>query len=65
MNAIVLAAWGCGALGNDGNEIASLFRKALAENFPGAYRNVVFAIVDWSPEGRFIRPFEKAFRDMG
>lgn len=60
-DAIVLGAWGCGAFGNDGNEVAALFRKALTENFRGAYRHVVFAIVDWSDERRFIGPFEAAF----
>jgi uncharacterized protein (TIGR02452 family) len=58
---IVLGAWGCGAFGNDGTEIAGLFCKALRKIFRGAYKQVVFAIVDWSPERRFIRPFEDAF----
>jgi uncharacterized protein (TIGR02452 family) len=60
-DAIILGAWGCGAFGNDGNEIAHLFRTALDENFRGAYRKVVFAIVDWSYERRYIGPFEGAF----
>jgi uncharacterized protein (TIGR02452 family) len=60
-DAIVLGAWGCGAFGNDGREIAALFQKALEENFKGAYRQVIFAIVDWSRERRFIGPFEVAF----
>ena len=34
-DAIVLGAWGGGAFGNDGDEIASLFRRALTENFSG------------------------------
>lgn len=59
--AIVLGAWGCGAFGNDGDEIAALFREALEQNFKGAYRQVVFAILDWSREQRFIRPFQEAF----
>ena len=59
---IVLGAWGCGAFGNDGQEIARLFHKALSENFKGAYRRVVFAIVDWSPERRFIGPFKRAIQ---
>jgi len=59
---IVLGAWGCGAFGNDGQEIAHLFYKALSENFKGAYRRVLFAIVDWLPERRFIGPFEAQFR---
>jgi uncharacterized protein (TIGR02452 family) len=62
---IVLGAWGCGAFGNDGHEIARLFREALSNNFKGAYRRVVFAIVDWSPERRFIGPFERTFISLG
>jgi uncharacterized protein (TIGR02452 family) len=58
---IVLGAWGCGAFRNDGKEIADLFHTALSENFKGAYRWVIFAIVDWSPEKRFIGPFEARF----
>jgi uncharacterized protein (TIGR02452 family) len=58
---IVLGAWGCGAFGNDASAIAEQFRAALAGNFRGAYRRVTFAIVDWSPELRFIRPFQRAF----
>jgi uncharacterized protein (TIGR02452 family) len=61
-DSIVLGAWGCGAFGNDGHEIAALFRKALEQNFKGAYRQVIFAIVDWSRERRFIGPFQEAFR---
>lgn len=60
-NAIVLGAWGCGAFGNDGNEIAGLFQKALENNFRGAFEYVIFAVTDWSPENRFIGPFLQAF----
>ena len=63
-DAIVLGAWGCGAFGNDGHEIAALFRKALTENFNGAYRRVIFGIVDWSAEKTFIGPFEAAFSNL-
>jgi uncharacterized protein (TIGR02452 family) len=61
--AIVLGAWGCGAFGNDGNEIARLFRQALEENFSGAFEHVVFAITDWSEDERFIGPFARVFRN--
>jgi uncharacterized protein (TIGR02452 family) len=60
---IVLGAWGCGAFGGDGRQMASLFRRALEQNFRGVYRQVAFAIVDWSAERRFIGPFEDAFAD--
>jgi len=61
-DSIVLGAWGCGAFGNDDHEIAALFWKALEQNFKGAYRQVIFAIVDWSRERRFIGPFQEAFK---
>lgn len=60
-DAMVLGAWGCGAFGNDSREIAELFRKALQENFRGTFQRVLFAIVDWSEEERFIGPFRKVF----
>ena len=59
--ALVLGAWGCGAFENDGNQIASLFREALATTFRGAFEHVVFAITDWSDEKRFIGPFQRIF----
>jgi uncharacterized protein (TIGR02452 family) len=62
---IVLGAWGCGAFGNDGQEIAGLFHDALSSRFKGMYRRVIFAIVDWSPDRRFIGPFEEQFQSKG
>jgi len=64
-DSLVLGAWGCGAFRNDGHEIAGLFAKALGESFRGAYRHVVFAIVDWSHERKFIAPFERVFAANG
>jgi uncharacterized protein (TIGR02452 family) len=61
-DSIVLGAWGCGAFGNEGHEIAALFRKAFDQNFKGVYRQVIFAIVDWSRERRFIGPFQEVFK---
>ena len=58
---IVLGAWGCGVFGNDPGEIARLFRAALAGPYRSAFAEVIFAIVDWSPDRRFIGPFEQAF----
>jgi uncharacterized protein (TIGR02452 family) len=60
--ALVLGAWGCGVFGNDTEEVAGLFGRALTENFRGAFARVIFAVVDWSPEERFIGPFRRAFR---
>ncbi|MBL8793381.1 MAG: TIGR02452 family protein [Planctomycetia bacterium] len=59
--ALVLGAWGCGVFGNDGEEVAELFRRALAYEFQGVFAEVIFAVLDWSEERRFIGPFEAAF----
>ena len=60
---LVLGAWGCGAFGNDSNDIARLFRKALEETFRGAFDHVLFAITDWSAEQKNIVPFLQNFGD--
>ena len=63
---IVLGAWGFyGAFGNDGHEIASLFHDALSNKFKGAYRRIIFAVVDWPPDRQFIGPFEEQFQFKG
>ena len=58
---LVLGAWGCGAFGNDPCRTALDFRKALENEFRGAFSDVVFAITDWSPERRFLGPFRDVF----
>ena len=58
---LVLGAWGCGAFGNDPHRTAIDFREALEVDFNGAFREVVFAITDWSPERRFLGPFRDVF----
>jgi uncharacterized protein (TIGR02452 family) len=60
-DALVLGAWGCGAFGNDTVRTAHDFRETLEGEFDGAFRHVTFAITDWSPERRFLRPFRDAF----
>jgi uncharacterized protein (TIGR02452 family) len=64
-DSIVLGAWGCGAFGNDGHQIAELFHRALEQNFKGSYEEVVFAVLDWSREQKFIWPFRKRMMDNG
>lgn len=59
--ALVLGAWGCGVFGNDNEEVASLFEQALTDRFMGAFSRVVFAVLDGSPEERFMGPFKRAF----
>lgn len=60
--ALVLGAWGCGTYDNDPARIAAIFRTALEEQ-AGAFRQVVFAIADWSPERRFLAPFAAELSD--
>ena len=60
-NALVLGAWGCGAFHNDPHRTAADFRDALANDFSGAFSDIVFAITDWSQERRFLEPFREAF----
>jgi uncharacterized protein (TIGR02452 family) len=57
-DAIVLGAWGCGAFGNASADVAPLFGEAIDAGEANGYSDVVFAILDWSDERRFIGPFE-------
>lgn len=59
--ALVLGAWGCGVFKNDPAEIARLFAEALNGPFSGVFEMVIFAVLDWSPEKRFIGPFARTF----
>jgi uncharacterized protein (TIGR02452 family) len=58
---LILGAWGCGAFENDPYRTALDFRQALETEFSKAFSDVVFAIADWSPERKFLRPFCEAF----
>lgn len=60
-SALVLGAWGCGAFANDPHRTAMDFRRALENDFSGAFSDVVFAITDWSPERKFLGPFRDVF----
>ncbi len=57
---LILGAWGCGAFGLDPTMMADIFADTLGE-YGGAFDEVVFAITDWSPERRFIAPFQRVF----
>ncbi len=60
-DALVLGAWGCGAFRNDATTVAQLFANGLRKR-DGRFREVAFAISDWSDERRFLGPFRDAFR---
>lgn len=55
--ALVLGAWGCGVFGNEPAEVAQLFDEALRGAYAGRFSRVVFAVLDSSPEQRFLAPF--------
>lgn len=58
---LVLGAWGCGAFRNDPYRTANNFRQDLENEFKGVFSDIVFAITDWSPERRFLGPFQDVF----
>lgn len=58
---LVLGAWGCGAYGNDPRLAAASFGDTLSREFDGAFRQVVFAVTDWSPRRQFLGPFRDEF----
>lgn len=60
---VVLGAWGCGAFGGDADVVAECFHAALRGPFRGVFARVVFAVLDTSPQRRFIGPFERRFGD--
>jgi uncharacterized protein (TIGR02452 family) len=55
----ILGAWGCGAFGLNPEMMAGIFHDALMGPFRGVFDELVFAVTDWSPEERFIRPFRR------
>lgn len=60
---LILGAWGCGAFGNDPWRTARDFRQALEGEYAGAFHHVVFAITDWSPDRRYLKPFRDTFAE--
>jgi uncharacterized protein (TIGR02452 family) len=60
-DAVVLGAWGCGVFGNNTQEVAELFHRALRERFRGVFSRIIFAVLDRSKDAQFIDPFRKLF----
>ncbi len=58
---LVLGAWGCGVFGNDPKVVADAYAEQLAGAYHGVFQEIVFAILDWHEERRFIRPFVERF----
>ena len=60
-DAIVLGAWGCGVFGCDPDEVATLFDRAFAGRFRGVFSDVVFAVLDETPDRQILMPFASRF----
>ena len=60
---LVLGAWGCGVFANDPEQVAGWFARHLTGDglFRTAFRRVVFAVLDRTPGGSVIGPFERHF----
>ena len=60
---LILGAWGCGVFQNSPADVARWFDEHLRGDgtFANTFERVVFAILDHSPERRFIGPFEERF----
>jgi uncharacterized protein (TIGR02452 family) len=60
-DSLVLGAWGCGAFGNDPKQTAQDFYNAIEVDFAGAFKEIIFAITDWSPERKYLGAFRDIF----
>jgi len=62
-DAIVLGAWGCGVFRNDVSHMASYFSEVIREDarFKGAFKKIVFSVLDWSKDKRYLTPFQSVF----
>ena len=58
---LVLCAWGCGTIRANLAKQAADFRYALENEFSGVFKEVVFAIPDWTPQRKFLGPFRDEF----
>lgn len=53
--------WGCGVFGNDLDCMVKDFRYVLEEDFRGVFSDIVFVIMDWLLERRFLGFFCDVF----
>jgi uncharacterized protein (TIGR02452 family) len=58
---LVLCAWGSGTFRPSLPQQAADFRNALENGFSGVFKEVVFAIPDWTPQRKFLGPFRDEF----
>ena len=61
-DSIVLGAWGCGVFGCDPKIVSKIFFDLLVSGpFKDSFKEVVFAILDNSPDKKMITPFMELF----
>jgi uncharacterized protein (TIGR02452 family) len=59
---LILGAFGCGVFRNDPEEVAQLFQEVLKlPQYRHAFRKVIFAVYDTSPQKRSFYAFKKRF----
>jgi uncharacterized protein (TIGR02452 family) len=66
---VVLGAFGCGAFGHPPQAVAKLYRHVIDNYFKGAFKEIVFAILDdgrrekmRNPQGN-VKPFKDCFQE--
>jgi uncharacterized protein (TIGR02452 family) len=57
---LVLGAWGCGVFGNDARSVASVFATLLRGDWRGRFAQIVFSVLDTSPQQAIFRAFRDA-----
>lgn len=66
---VILGAFGCGAFYNPPELVASFYKRIIDEHFKGAFKKIVFAILDdghrekHNPEGN-LKPFQTCFESV-
>lgn len=58
---LVLGAWGCGVFKNSPVVVADAYQAALQGPFAGVFTEIIFAVLDWSEDRHFVRPFAERF----
>ncbi|HZD01157.1 MAG TPA: TIGR02452 family protein [Actinomycetes bacterium] len=59
---LVLGAWGCGVFGNDPEDMAAVFAEHLLDGaFTGRFAQVLFAVLDPTPDRRIQKAFARTF----
>ncbi|MFK7926029.1 MAG: TIGR02452 family protein [Bacteroidia bacterium] len=62
IDTLILGAWGCGVFKQEPKDVAGYFAELLLEGpFRNVFSRVIFAVLDRSPEERFVSPFRERF----